>query len=47
MLDRLMNLVVGTGECSFFVRLLGRLIACVCFDCKAVAFGAAANLIDT
>ena len=46
MLVRLINLV-GTGELTFFGRLFGCLIAYVRFGCWAVAFGAAANLIDT
>ena len=46
MLVRLINLV-GTGELTFFGRLLGCFRAYVRFGCWAVAFGAAANLIDT
>ena len=46
MLVRLINLV-GTGEYSFFGRLFGCLIAYVRFGCWAVAFGTAADMIDT
>ena len=46
MLVRLINLV-GTGELAFFGQLFGCLIAYVRFCGWAVAFGGAANLIET
>ena len=46
MLVRLINLV-GTGELAFFGQLFGCFIAYVRFSGWAVAFGGAANLIET